>query len=68
MDIKELKQIIECNLKASINVQEKLKNSDDNTAFYYMNIGEISTLKRIGVLIGVDKKLQYYNPYKNKGE
>lgn len=71
MNIKELKQIIECNLKASINFQEKLKNSEDhcadNARFYYMTIGEISTLQRIGGLIGINKELFNYDPYETKG-
>lgn len=70
MNIKELKQIIECNLKASINFREETRGSGvylaENIGFYYMTIGEISTLQRIGELIGINKELLNYDPYETE--
>ena len=70
MNIKRLRQFVECNLKASINFREKTRGCGvylaENISFYYMTIGEISTLQRIGGLIGVDKKLLDYDPYETE--
>lgn len=67
MNIKELKQIITEKLEIAINHREKTRGCGvylaENIGYYYLSIGEISTLQDIGELVGVDRKLRDYDPY-----
>lgn len=72
MKNKELKQIITENLKTEINYREKTRGTGvflaENIGGYYISIGIISTLQKIGKLIGVDEKLLNYKPEETESD